>query len=173
MRFIHEWRTSSFCSGYSTQCPMDVSPGMETWLPCPHSSHNAFTSQLHAALFGLLWLPRQRKYLRTAVSSSLWSLKFLSRASIFPATSFPVFCPLGTRLWHQWLSWHWGPLSGTSNRGPRQKRSRMLAGVPSRLVSLESTNHPVQCYYLPCYLHLFLDKPAHVPCSLTTRSWRA
>lgn len=47
-----------------TQCPLDVSPGMETWLPCHHSSHSAFTIQLHAALFGLPSPPRQRKYLR-------------------------------------------------------------------------------------------------------------
>lgn len=32
---------------------------------------------------------------------------------------------------------------------------------------------PCPMLYLPCYLHLFLDEPAHVPCSLTTRSWRA
>lgn len=87
--------------------------------------------------------------------SSLWSLKFLSRACIFPATSFPVFCPLGTRLWYGW------------HRGPGQKK------VSSRLVSFVSANHSVQCYCWPWYLHFFLDKPAHVPCSLTTRSWRA
>ena len=152
---------------------MDVSPGMETWLPCHHSSHSAFTIHLHAALFGLPSLPRQRKYLRTAVSSSLWSLKFLSHPSFFPATSFPVFCLLGTRLWHQVtfprLSLHRGPgLKGRAcslNPSPRVwSLWGSLAGVYER---------PCPMLYLPWYLHLFLDKPAHVPCSLTTRSWRA
>ena len=126
-----------------TQCPMDVSPGMETWLPCHHSSHSAFTIHLHAALFGLPSLPRQRKYPRTAVSSSLWSLKFLSHPSFFPATSLPVFCPLGTRLWHQWLSWH---------RGPGQKRSHMPLNPSSRGAQQISL---VGVYEPPCPMLLF------------------
>lgn len=69
-------------------------------------------------------------------------------------------------------------ISGSPDFGDLSKTGRACflnpsPGVPSRLVSLESTNYPVQCYYLPCYLHLFLDKPAYVPCPLTTRSWRA
>ena len=122
---------------------MDVSPGMETWLPCHHSSHSAFTIHLHAALFGLPSLPRQRKYLPTAVSSSLWSLKFLSHPSFFPATSFPVFCPLGTRLWHQWLSWH---------RGPGQKRSHMPLNPSPRGAQQISL---VGVYEPPCPMLLF------------------
>jgi len=157
---------------------MDVSPVMETWLPCPHSSHNAFTIQLHAAFFGLPSPPRQRKYLHTAVSSSLWSLKFLSRASIFPATSFPVFCParsLGTSLCR-----HLALLtSGTCCEGDLGKKGRACSlNPPPRVWSLWGSlfgvyERPCPMLYLPCYLHLFLDKPAHVPCSLTTWSWRA
>lgn len=152
---------------------MDVSPGMETWLPCHHSSHSAFTIHLHAALFGLPSLPRQRKYLRTAVSSSLWSLKFLPHPSMFPATSFSVFCLLGTRLWHQVtfprLSLHRGP--GLKGRACSLNPSPRVWSLWGSLVGVYE--RPCPMLYLPWYLHLFLDKPAHVPCSLTTRSWRA
>ena len=77
------------------------------------------------------------------VSSSLWSLKFLSHPSFFPATSFPVFCPLGTRLWHQWLSWH---------RGPGQKRSHMPLNPSSRGAQQISL---VGVYEPPCPMLLF------------------
>ena len=158
--------------------PIDVSPGMETWLPCHHSSHSAFTIQLHAALFGLPSPPRQRKYLRSAFSTSLWSLKFLSHLSIFPATSFLVFCPArsqGTSLCR-----HLALLtSGTCCEGDVGKKGRACSLNPSpRVWSLWGSlvgvyDRPCPMLYLPWYLHLFLDKPAHVPCSLTTRSWRA
>ena len=130
-----------------TQCPMDVPPGMETRLPCHHSSHSAFTIQLHAAFFGLPSLPRQRKYLRTAVILQVSEVssfcRFPPNPSFFPATSFPVFCPLGTRLWHQWLSWH---------RGPGQKRSHMpLNPSPkgAQQISLVGVYEP------PCPMLLF------------------
>ena len=76
--------------------------------------------------------------------SSLWSLKFLSRACIFPATSFPVFCPADS-----WLSWHQGPVV----KGTWEKKKVALAPWTLPLGSevfegalLVSTNDPVQCY---------------------------
>lgn len=105
--------------------------------------------------------------------SSLWSLKFLSRACIFPATSFPVFCLLGTRLWHQVtfprLSLHRGP--GLKGRACSLNLSPGVWSLWGNLVGVYE--RPCPMLYLLWYLHLFLDKPAHVPCSLTTRSWRA
>ena len=61
--------------------------------------------------------------------------------------------------------------------GTWAKRSRLLP-EPPRVWSLWGSlvgvyERPCPMLYLPWYLHLLLDKPAHVPCSLTTRSWRA
>ena len=74
-----------------------------------------------------------------------------------------------------WFFWHQGPVVN----GTWEKKVALAPWtLPLGFEVFEgdllvSTNHPVQCYYLPWYLPLFLDKPAHVPCSLTTRSWRA
>ena len=82
-----------------------------------------------------------RQFLQVSEVSSF--CRFPRNPSFFPATSFPVFCPLGTRLWHQWLSWH---------RGPGQKRSHMPLNPSSRGAQQISL---VGVYEPPCPMLLF------------------
>ena len=97
----------------------------------------------------------------------------VSVASLVIPPSFPPLRSQSSVPWERGCGISGSPDIGDLDKKGRTCRWTLPPGVPSKLVSLESTNHLVQCYYLPWYLHLFLDKPAHVPCSLTTRSWRA
>lgn len=97
----------------------------------------------------------------------------VSVTSLLIPPSFPPLRSQSSVPWERGCGISGSPDIGDLGKKGRTCRWTLPPGVPGKLVSLESTNHLVQCYYLPWYLHLFLDKPAHVPCSLTTRSWRA
>ena len=75
-----------------------------------HSQSNStllFSGFPHYLVNGNIYV---RQFLQV---SEVSSLKSLPHPSMFPATSFSVFCLLGTRLWHQVtfprLSLHRGP----------------------------------------------------------------
>ena len=149
---------------------MDISPGMEP--DCRALTHHTVYSQSnsmrlhlgfpHHLVKGNIYV---RQFLRVSEVSSF--------CRIPPNPPFPPLRSQSSVPWERGCGISGSPDIGDLGKKGRTCRWTLPPGVPGKLVSLESTNHLVQCYYLPWYLHLFLDKPAHVPCSLTTRSWRA